>query len=108
MAKCVRALLLNLIFKINRKKTCPQNVKKRERCYEDLPSDKLGADFGANYFDPTSNLSLGEQLKKYLDKLGATNPEKAPNYQSLPSKEPTKSPSRTNKTTTPVYTKNNP
>ena len=76
--------------------------------YEDLPSDKFGADFGANYFDPNSNLSLGEQLKNYLDKLGATTPEEAPNYQSLPSKEPTKKPSRTNKTTTPMYTKNNP
>lgn len=76
--------------------------------YEDLPSDKFGADFGANYFDPNSNLSLGEQLKNYLDKLGATTPEKAPNYQSLPSKEPTKKTSRTNKTTTPMYTKNNP
>ena len=28
--------------------------------YEDLPSDKLGAEFGANYFNPESELSLGE------------------------------------------------
>jgi hypothetical protein len=31
--------------------------------YEDLPSDKYGADFGANYFDPNSNLTFGEQLE---------------------------------------------
>lgn len=31
--------------------------------YEDLPSDKYGAEFGANYFDPNSNLSLAEQLE---------------------------------------------
>ena len=76
--------------------------------YEDLPSDKLGAEFGANYFDPKSKLSLGEQLNNYLQGLGATVPEKAPNYKDLPQKEPQKTPSRTNKTTIPVYTHNNP
>src|SRR5690606_17457813 len=41
--------------------------------YEDLPSDYYGADFGANYFDPNSKLSLGEQLTNYFNsKLGAT------------------------------------
>lgn len=76
--------------------------------YEDLPSDKLGAEFGANYFDPKSKLSLGEQLNNYLQGLGATVPEKAPNYKDLPQEEPQKTPSRTNKTTIPVYTQNNP
>ena len=71
--------------------------------YEDLPSDRYGADFGANYFDPNSKLSLGEQLTNYFyDKLDATCPENAPNYESLPSKEPTEKPSRTNKTTNPA------
>lgn len=76
--------------------------------YEDLPSDKLGAEFGANYFNPESELSLGEQLYNYLQGLGATMPEKASNYKDLPQKEPQKTPSRINKTTIPVYTKNNP
>ena len=58
--------------------------------YEDLPSDKFGAEFGANYFNPDSKLSLGEQLYNYLEGLGATDPQNAPNYKILPSKEPNK------------------
>ncbi len=76
--------------------------------YEDLPSDKLGAEFGANYFDPKSKLSFGEQLQNYLNGLGATDPKNAPNYNSLPTTEPTDKPSRTNHSTKPVYTKDNP
>ncbi len=76
--------------------------------YEDLPSDRFGADFGANYFDPNSKLSFGEQLQGYLDNLGATAPEKAPNYHLLPRIDPEKKPSRTNYTTNPVYIKENP
>lgn len=77
--------------------------------YEDLPSDKYGADFGANYFDPNSKLTIGEQLQNYFnDKLGATSPQNAPNFDILPSQEPTKKPSRTNHSTTPVYTGSNP
>ena len=76
--------------------------------YEDLPSDKLGAEFGANYFNPNSKLSLGEQLQNYLNGLGATSPQNAPNYKSLPTVDPTKQPTRTNHTTTPVYTTTNP
>jgi RHS repeat-associated protein len=83
-------------------------AKRSAYSYEDLPSDKLGADFGANYFDPNSKLSLGEQLQNYLTSLGATDPQNAPNYNSLPDVEPDKEPSRTNHTTTPVYTKENP
>jgi len=40
--------------------------------------------------------------------LGATNPENAPNYFDLPTTEPTDKPTRTNHTTSPVYTKDNP
>ena len=73
--------------------------------YEDLPSDKYGADFATNYFDPTSKLNFGEQLTNYLnEKLGATDPQNAPNYENLPSIEPTDKPTRTNHATTPVYT----
>lgn len=74
--------------------------------YEDLPSDKYGAIFGAIIFDENSSLSFGEQLNNYLNSLGATNPQNAPNYNNLPSTELNK-PSRTNRTTTPVYTKDN-
>jgi hypothetical protein len=77
--------------------------------YEDLPTDKFAADFGANYFDPKSKLSLGEQIQNYLhNNLKATTPDKAPNYNSLPTVEPTEKPSRTNHSTKPVYTKDNP
>jgi RHS repeat-associated protein len=73
--------------------------------YEDLPSDKFGAEFGAKYFDPNSKSTFGEQLQNYLNGLGATSPQNAPNFNSLPSVEPDKKPSRTNHTTTPIYTK---
>ena len=75
--------------------------------YEDLPSDIFGAYFGASYFDPNSKLTLGEQIKAYLDSLGATIPQEAPNYIQLP-REELKTPSRTNHSTTPVYTQENP
>lgn len=77
--------------------------------YEDLPTDKFGADFAVNHFDPNSNLTLGEQVEKYLkDKLEATDPKEAPNYNTMPDDDSKNAPSRTNKTTTPVYTKENP
>jgi RHS repeat-associated protein len=76
--------------------------------YEDLPSDKFGADFGANYFDPNSKQTFSEQIQNYLNGVPkATDPQNAPNYNSLPNDYPDK-PTRTNKTTTPVYTKDNP
>jgi RHS repeat-associated protein len=76
--------------------------------YEDLPSDKFGADFGANYFDPKSKFTLGEQLQNYLNDLGATEPKNAPNYYSLPKTDPVDSPTRKNYTTKPLFTKENP
>ncbi|MCX2494075.1 DUF6443 domain-containing protein [Pedobacter sp. PF22-3] len=73
--------------------------------YEDLPSDKLGAEFGANYYNSNSKLSLGEQLLNYVNSLGATDPKKAPNYKNLP-KDDSKldSPTETNHTAKPMYT----
>ena len=47
-------------------------------------------------------------IPNYLEGLGATDPQNSPNYQILPSKEPNKKPSRTNRTTTPVFTKKKP
>ena len=77
--------------------------------YEDLPTDKFAADFGANYFDPKSKLTLGDQIQNYLNNnLKATTPDKAPNYKSLPTTEPTDKPTRTNHTTNPVYTTDHP
>jgi len=72
--------------------------------YEDLPSDKYGADFGANYFDPNSDLNFGEQVQNYLNNiLHATKPENAPNFNSLPNVQSRdKKPSRQNKSTNPV------
>lgn len=72
--------------------------------YEDLPTDKFGADFGANYFNPNSEFSFAEQVKNYLlNVLGATNPYNAPNYNSLPDDEPRNAPEVKNKTTQPLY-----
>jgi|GEM_PF-6230169 len=77
--------------------------------YEDLPSDKWGADFGANYFNPNSKMTLGEQLQNYLNTMGATKPQNAPNYSILPITDANLSePTRTNHTTEGVYTKSNP
>lgn len=75
--------------------------------YEDLPSDKFGAEFAVEFFDSNSDLTFGEQLMNYLDnELGATNPEDAPNYENLPDKHPTEGkPSTQNKTTDPLFTK---
>ncbi|MCP9235493.1 hypothetical protein NMA52_06005 [Lewinella sp. JB7] len=77
--------------------------------YEDLPSDKFGADFATNYFDPDSDATLGEQILSYLNEvLGATDPENAPNYDQLPETDGERNvPSRQNRTTTPVYTEDN-
>lgn len=66
-------------------------------------------DFGSNYFDPNSEQTFGEQLEKYFnDVLKATEPQNAPNYDSLPIKDTRNPPSRTNGTSFPVYTEQNP
>jgi hypothetical protein len=76
--------------------------------YEDLPSDRVGAVFGAKVFDPASKLTLGEQVGQYLQSLGATNPKEAPNYSSLPKDDEevrkNNKPTVINKTTTPLFT----
>jgi RHS repeat-associated protein len=75
--------------------------------YEDLPSDKYGADFAVNHFDPNNNLTFGEQLQNYMNNvLKATIPENAPNFEILPSEYPKKGelPSVQNHSTDPIYT----
>lgn len=75
--------------------------------YEDLPTDKMAAMFGANFFDPNSEKTLSEQITSFLNQLGATSPQNAPNYNSLPANDAkTDNPSKTNKTTKPIYTTN--
>jgi RHS repeat-associated protein len=77
--------------------------------YEDLPSDKFGADFGANYFDANNKKTFGEQIQDYMNNvLKATTPEKAPNYTTMPKNDSKNPPTRTNGSTTPVYTNDNP
>ena len=84
------------------------NAPQSAYSYEDLPSDKFGADFGANYFNPNSKQTFSEQIQNYFnDVLKATNPYDAPNYRGLPEDDPDK-PSQTNKTTKPLYINNNP
>ncbi|WP_256560388.1 FG-GAP-like repeat-containing protein, partial [Myxococcus dinghuensis] len=80
--------------------------------YEDLPSDLYGAQFGASYFDPTSDKSLAEQVELFLNNLGATAPDRAPNYSSIPANDKEAGtaaykrggPSAKNETTTPMET----
>ncbi|WP_158620331.1 MULTISPECIES: FG-GAP-like repeat-containing protein [Corallococcus] len=80
--------------------------------YEDLPSDLYGAQFGAAYFDPTSEKSLAEQMEMFLGNLGATSSERAPNYQFIPADEVeadalskvNKGPTGTNMTAEPQWT----
>lgn len=73
--------------------------------YEDLPSDRFGAIFATQYFNPDSDATLGQQIQAYLNNvLGATVPTDAPNYQTMPTIDSKNPPSRTNKTTKPIYT----
>ncbi|OGI83523.1 hypothetical protein A2997_00260 [Candidatus Nomurabacteria bacterium RIFCSPLOWO2_01_FULL_36_10b] len=55
--------------------------------YEDLPSNSAGALFGLHFNNFTKyksqNNSISNELKNYLNKIGATNPENAPNYEDL-------------------------
>ena len=71
--------------------------------YEDIPTDKFAAIFGAKYFNPNSDKTLSEQISDYLNNvLQATSPEEAPNYQNLPEDYPNK-PTQTNHSTNPLY-----
>ena len=75
--------------------------------YEDLPSDLFGADFAVNYFDPSSDKTLAEQITDYFDaKLKPTDPQNAPNYDNLPGSHNDlegSPPSAQNETTVPMY-----
>ncbi len=52
---------------------------------EDIPSNQLGSDFRNIYFNRHEPLS--GQLEKYLTSLGATDPQNAPDWNSLPATE---------------------
>jgi filamentous hemagglutinin len=74
--------------------------------YEDLVSDKQGAIFGAKFFDPKSNLNLGQQVKLYFEKeLKTAQPKSAPNYHQLPTKDLGKHSGYKNYTTSPLFTR---
>lgn len=73
--------------------------------YEDLPSDKFGAEFGANYFDPNSDKDFVTQLKEYMENvLEATSPQSSPNYDNLPLIDTKNPPSETNMSSYPKHT----
>jgi RHS repeat-associated protein len=73
--------------------------------YEDLSSDRLGAIFGAEFFDPTSSLTLSEQIElffwTYLSPMAASS---APNYENMPGQDSKNPPTATNHSTSPMYT----
>jgi hypothetical protein len=71
--------------------------------YEDLPSDRYGAIFGAQFFDPTSPLTLAQQVQAFMSQMKATNPENAPNWDSLPETDTTQPPRARNTTTRPMF-----
>ena len=74
--------------------------------YEDLPTDRFGAIFGAKYFNPNSNLTFGEQVADYLySELGATIPQFAPNYNELPKTDDGTHAGISNHTTQPLFIK---
>lgn len=52
--------------------------------YEDLPSDNFGVDFAINHFNKYSSQTLAEQIDSYLKKLGADEPQSAPNWEDVP------------------------
>ncbi len=84
--------------------------KQSKYSYEDLPSDKFGATFGATKFDPKSAKTISEQMKDYVNnELKPADPKTAPNWNTMPAKEPKKGetkkpPTATNKTTKPMFT----
>lgn len=80
------------------------NAEHSAYSYEDLPSDKVGADFGANVFDPKSPMTLSSQIIVYLKKLGAANPKDAPNYNIMPEKDTGERNSLRNRKTDPWFT----
>jgi len=72
--------------------------------FEDLPTDKYGAIFGARYFNPDSSKTFGEQLKDYFsEQLKATEPINAPNFNTLPEIDDGTSSGIINKTTKPMF-----
>lgn len=72
--------------------------------YEDLPSDLLGAEFGAQFFDPTSSLSLGQQVEVFMSYLFPMAPTSAPNYAQLPQRDSKNPPIARNRTTNLMFT----
>lgn len=74
--------------------------------YEDLPSDKFGAEFAVNFFDINSSSTFSEQLANYLNNiLNASSPNDAPNFNDTPDLDSKDTRPITNTTTTPIYTK---
>ena len=58
------------------------------------------------YLGPKSKKTLSEQIEDYFNNvLKATDPKSAPNYDKLPENETKSLPSKTNKTTKPIFTK---
>ena len=82
--------------------------KRSRYSYEDLPSDFLGAVFATRYFNHKSKLTLGQQITKFFkERLGATIPERAPNWLLMPFFDHNGSPSWINKTINPMFTTDN-
>ena len=72
--------------------------------YEDLPSNKFGAEFGAKHFDPNSSLTLGEQIEDFLNTLDPAMPSEAPNWNDVPARYLDSNKAEKNYSTTPKHT----
>jgi hypothetical protein len=72
--------------------------------YEDAPSNYYGWIFWKFYYDPSGN--LGDQMQRFLEDYGGTNPQNAPNWNQMWSKEnPNKRQFPQNKSFNPKFTK---
>jgi hypothetical protein len=69
-----------------------------------LPSDRLGAIFGAQFFDPNSPLTLAEQMQAFFAYLAPMSPEMAPNWAEVPDVATRNDPTHRNYTTDPMFT----
>jgi RHS repeat-associated protein len=72
--------------------------------YEDAPSNYYGWIFWKFYYDPNGN--LGDQMQRFLEDYGGTNPQNAPNWNQMWIKEnPKKRQFPQNKSFNPKFTK---
>lgn len=80
-----------------------KNAKQSRWSYEDPSSNLQGLHL---YLKSGEHLRFSDQFERFMKNLGATKPELAPNWESMPQVEtPNKPPSMINKSFKPLFTK---